>query len=163
MKHSNKLYVLKRIIEYFHSKETPKEIGRTKIQKLMFLINQNFNLGLEFTLYHYGPYSYEVADMIEFAVNEGLIIEEWNGAVGYRILPTDKLQELAPEDGFSADIESIISQYEDYTVKDLSIIATGLLVKQQSGIAKDQIPQKVHELKPKHNLSEIEELLANHL
>ncbi len=47
-------------------------------------------------------YSYEVADMIEFAVNEGFITEEWNGAVGYRILPTDKLQELEPEEGFQS-------------------------------------------------------------
>jgi uncharacterized protein YwgA len=163
MKYSNKLYVLKRIIDYFHSKESPKEIGRTKIQKLMFLINQNFNLGLEFTLYHYGPYSYEVADMIEFAVNEGFITEEWNGAVGYRILPTDKLQELEPEEGFTVNIESIISQFENYSVKDLSIIATGLLVKQQSGIVKEQIPKRVQELKPKHKLKEIEELLANHI
>lgn len=163
MKYSNKLFVLKKIIDYFQSRNPSKEIGRTKIQKLMFFINQRVNLGLEFSLYHYGPYSYEVASLIEFAVSEGLIVEEWNGAVGYKILPTERLEELVPDEEFRDDLDGIISEYENYNVKELSIIATGLLVKEQMGLASDLIPKKVHQLKPKYDLEEIDSLLSKHI
>lgn len=163
MKYSNKLFVFKRIIEYFQLKNPSIEIGRTKIQKLMFFINQRFDLGLEYTLFHYGPYSYEVAGLIEFAVNEGFITEEWNGAVGYKILATDKLIQIETADDFNAKIDSIIAEYEAYNVRELSIIATGLLVKEQMGISIDEIPEKVHQLKPKHSVEEINELILKHI
>jgi hypothetical protein len=54
--------------------------GRTKFQKMIFLAKQEFNLdlGFEFKLYYYGPYSFDLSDFIREQIKEGNIVEDTN-------------------------------------------------------------------------------------
>jgi len=111
MKYNYKVQYLKELINFLQANDPSGEIGRTKVQKLLFILDQKYNLGFNFTLYHYGPYSWDVSHLLQFAVNQELITEVWNQATGYKISPTNNLDNVETEEGIKENIENTISGF----------------------------------------------------
>ena len=55
-----------------------KVSGRTKLQKMIFLGQEEHSLGntFDFQLYHYGPYSFDLNKTLSEVIIEGLVTEE---------------------------------------------------------------------------------------
>jgi uncharacterized protein YwgA len=80
--------------------------GKTRLQKLMCLLEatlaeRRIRLGYHFQLYHYGPFSFDLANAIEELVEQGFLIEQPiampNGHIQYSYWLTDDGVKLAHE------------------------------------------------------------------
>lgn len=62
------------ILAIYLSKE--KQIdGRTKLQKILYLLSKKSNLNMGYEPYFYGPYSGDVSEVLQYARQDGLINE----------------------------------------------------------------------------------------
>jgi len=55
------------LVKSLKQKYPDRQIGKTVIQKMMYLLSRNGIMDFEFSMYHYGPYSSEVAGELNFA------------------------------------------------------------------------------------------------
>ena len=72
-----------------------RQIGKTVIQKMMYLLSRNGIMDFEFSMYHYGPYSSEVAGELNFAERSGIVEISWVDEKGYYIKPTNNVEEFS--------------------------------------------------------------------
>jgi uncharacterized protein YwgA len=62
------------ILAIYLSKEK-QIIGRTKIQKILYLLSKKSRLNMGYEPYFYGPYSGDVSEVLQYAKQDGLINE----------------------------------------------------------------------------------------
>lgn len=55
--------------------------GRTRLQKLFFLLDKKLNLDLKYEKSFYGPFSKRLSDLIELVVRDGVIKEDIGSSV----------------------------------------------------------------------------------
>jgi hypothetical protein len=51
-------------------------VGRTRVQKEIYFLQQRMSIEVSYTPYYYGPYSFDVASTLESLVAEGLLQED---------------------------------------------------------------------------------------
>ena len=76
-------YVIKNIKETYPE----KQISKTIIQKLFYLLSRKDVVDFNYSLYHYGPYSSEVSNELNFAEEIDFILIDWIPEKGYFISP----------------------------------------------------------------------------
>lgn len=138
-------YLVKKLKE----RNPEKQIGKTVLQKMMYLFEGRSNSDLGFTMYHYGPYSSEVEDYINLAEVLGLIKVDWKPEKGYFIEPNEPLN--LPSEVTSSEkemIDNLVNKYGDFSAIELSIIATAIYIKDNFGIGDNEIIDTVLSLKP---------------
>jgi len=66
---------LHKLLSLFRQVETIS--GRKKLQKIVYLLqDQGFDLEMDYSYYHYGPYSAELQAEVEELVESGFVVEE---------------------------------------------------------------------------------------
>jgi uncharacterized protein YwgA len=76
------------LLSFFRQVETIS--GRKKLQKIVYLLqNQGFDLEMDYSYYHYGPYSAELQAEVEELVENGFVVEE-RTSKGYEYHFTEK-------------------------------------------------------------------------
>lgn len=139
-----------------------KQIGKTVIQKMMYLLENECDLDFDYSMYHYGPFSKEVATNLEKAEKKDLVEMRWDKNKGYYINTSKSdidFNEYISESE-QKTIDKLVEKYGEYNAQELSIIATGLYVKNDhDDISDDKLVELVHELKPKHSKDRIEFLV----
>jgi len=70
------------LVKQLKEKYPDKQVGKTVIQKLMYLFESKSNGDFEFTMYHYGPYSSKVGEYVNIAEVLGLIKQNGNQRKG---------------------------------------------------------------------------------
>jgi len=150
------------LVKELYKKNPQKQIGKTIIQKLIFILSRRLKLNFDFSLYHYGPYSPEVSAEINFAENLGMINVQWEIENGYFIKPNNnKIQKF--ENFLSSKekrlIEEVVNRYGDFKAIELSLIATALYLMDYFNVPKNILAEKVHNLKPEYQLQFIKETL----
>lgn len=137
-------YVVKKLRE-----ENREQIGKTVIQKIIYLLTRE-NIGkFNYSLYLYGPYSSEVASELNFAEDTGMLKIDWVDEKGYFITPTDELNnylDLLTEEEKQA-IEKIVEKYGNLNVAELSIVATAFYVHDYFKVSGDKLIDTVKGLK----------------
>ncbi len=118
------------LVRKLYARHPDKQIGRTKIQKLMYLFDAKGGTDLGYSLYHYGPYSPKVTSFTNLAQAMGWLRILWDSDKGYFISPKREA-ELA---SFLAEnemkvIDTLVEEFGSYTATQLSVIATALFVK----------------------------------
>jgi uncharacterized protein YwgA len=165
MRKRNSMYDIKYILAYLVDqlkKQNSDTIGRTKIQKLIFLFSLKRDIDLNYSLYHYGPFSSYVSSELDVAQNMNLLISEYSPLSGYSI-KTNKACEVNTEQLSKDDIKiinNIIENYGDYSVNQLAIIATALYIKKNFGIKDDnELINSLHEIKSDFGIEYIRKIL----
>jgi hypothetical protein len=145
-------------------------LGITGVMKLMYLLQtvRGVDLGYSFRLYTYGPYDAQVLDDLNIAEREGLVRSEafdWHGGTGYLIkLGQNADQIVEHERNALAPVQDAISWATDNfgkrSASDLEVISTIIFVDRafsETGekVTSSKIAQRVHEIKPHHNLEKI--------
>ena len=154
-------YLVKKLKE----KYPEKQVGKTIIQKLLFLVETKSNLDFDYTLYHYGPYSSQIGEYIDLAETLGFISVEWNPKKGYFVEPSH------PEGNLLLNIESlhdllnlleeVIDNYGEFTANKLSIIATAIYIKNKFGIkSPGELVDAVLHIKPNNKRDWIKDVLT---
>ncbi len=140
------------------------KVGKTFIQKGVYLLQEGLgeNLGYDYKLHRYGPYSEELDRDIDNLKNYGLIeVEQNQKGHGFRITTTDKGRSLLKEN-FSHytvnddKLRKISSLIGTEPVRKMELIGTVLYFSKKS---KDvsEIKRLVNTVKPHFSDSEIEE------
>src|SRR3989338_2893888 len=88
-------YLVKRLEE----EHPTKQIGKTILQKLIFLFlrdikNSQISLDYKYSIYYYGPYSSELSADLNFAQDINFIRVEWASKLGYYIKLKEKKSEV---------------------------------------------------------------------
>lgn len=109
--------------------------GETHIQKAMYFLRELFPevIDYPFTLYKYGPFSFELRDDIGIMVAEGFLQALPMYPYGPKIIPgklSQKIKELFPKtlNKYDKKIEFVAEKLKNKTVLDLEAIATALFV-----------------------------------
>lgn len=146
-------------VDIFSKNYPERQIGKTYLQKLMFLSTNEKLIDAGYTLYNYGPFSIDVANEIEKAEAQGNIAITWKMDNGYFIKPKVDIaiQEYFTEDQLEL-IDGIIEKTHQFNAVELSIVATAMYVKDKATDF-DGLVKLVHAIKPKHGEDEIKDIL----
>jgi len=150
-------YLVKRIgIKY-----PGKQVGKTVIQKMMYLLARNNVVNFGYSMYHYGPYSAEVSGELNFAENSGIVQIKWIDDKGYFIDSTPKLKKfdslIAKEE--KQAIDEMIKKFGNFNAIELSIIATAFFLKDNFGVTDTNLVTVVHQVKQNHSINHIKSVL----
>jgi len=150
-------YLIKRL----HEEHTNKQIGKTFVQKMLYLLSREGVVGFDYSMYHYGPYSAGAASELNFAENRGLITVKWVDGAGYFAEATpelDRFKKLIQEDEKSV-INKLIDKYGDFSAVDLSLLATAYFMKDNFDTPDAFLADTIHNLKPRYTASYIQGVL----
>jgi uncharacterized protein YwgA len=156
------LFLVKKINEKYPS----KQIGKTLIQKMMYLIKREGVVDYTYSMYHYGPFSNEVSSDLNLCEALGMLTIDWNIDKGYIIKRKEDQsgKESIYEKELSNDdknkIEKIVEEYGSFSTKELSIITTAIFLKEEESIkSTDDLVKIVFSLKPDYSEDFIREIL----
>lgn len=152
------------IVNQMEKKFENKQVGKTVIQKMMYFLDYKDIKNFNYKMYHYGPFSSEVATNLDKAEKKGLVDINWVKNEGYYINTSDK--NISFEEMISKSerdfIERIIEEYGEYNAQELSIITTAFHVKKEhDDISDEKLIELVHSLKQKHDENRIKFLLES--
>jgi len=148
------------LVKKLKEKYPEKQIGKTVIQKLMYLIETKSDLDLGYTLYHYGPYSSMVNEYITLAETLGFVSVRWDYEKGYFIDPLKPNEDLLVDIEEKNSIKVIVDNYGNFTANELSIMTTALYIKNRFGVeSPENIISAVLQAKPKNKKEWIEKIL----
>jgi len=157
-------YLVKKMKEKYPS----SQIGKTVVQKLVYLLSRHGVGNFDYSLYHYGPYSSQVSSEITFAEEIGVLDIKWIPDKGYLISgkPTSSFRNLLSylDKKEIAKINKIIQKYGRYNATDLSIIATALFLKENFDVNDiSNLTLAVASLKPQFDKNKISNLIEETL
>jgi uncharacterized protein YwgA len=150
------------LVNYMQNKYPDKQIGKTMIQKMLYLMSLRGTIDIDYSMYYYGPYSQEVSNELDIAESIGVIEIKWIDDKGYFIkaIP-DALREF--ESILIADekdqISLIAEKFGIFNASELSIIATGFYLMNNFGIKEDRLVDAIHDLKQNHTTQYIKSAL----
>ena len=149
-------YLVKRLREKYES----KQIGKTVVQKMIYLLGLESDISFDYSMYHYGPFSKSAASALDLAKKYDLVEMEWRPKKGYFIDPTDKVSEKKLDDETSEALDEVVARFGGYSAVELSMIATGFYVKDNFEYGSDEeLVDTVSSLKSEHEKDWIEDLL----
>ncbi len=79
----NNVAMIGYLVKELNEKYPDAQVGKTVVQKMMFLLNRMKICDFNYTLYHYGPFSSEVANELDYASDLGIVEIEWEEDKGY--------------------------------------------------------------------------------
>ena len=156
--HGDTLPKIFEIVNLFTKSDLPSP-GKTHIQKICYFLKfQGEDLGYRFKIYHYGPYSFDLAnDLEELAALELIEIKDRETAWGNSIEITREGRKYNKKD-ISLEsknrIADIVEKLGEKTAKDLGIFATlhfvqkALMRREKEKPGKDKVVEETHDMKP---------------
>ena len=138
--------------------EKTDQVGKTTIQKMIYFLKKMGLVEYEYTLYHYGPYSFEVESEVEQLESSGVLSISWNPDRGYFIRLAEGYSVTELEEGVRGVIDSLVEKFGHKKAKELSLIATVLHF--YGRLPEDRIIEVVKSLKPQFSEAEIRDALV---
>ncbi len=147
-------YLVKELAEKYPREQT----GKTKIQKLIFLLSQKHIVDFDYSMHYYGPYSSQVSNELDFAESTKIIQSQWVEDKGFflKIGPNEKKFEDLLNEGVKNEIHQIASEMGKFNAKELTIIATYHFLAEKHDSKKDLI-EEIHKMKsyPKKDIRRV--------
>lgn len=152
-------YLVKRLLE----KHPNKQVGKTLVQKMIYLLSREGVVDFDYSMYHYGPYSSEVAGESDFAESAGIIDVTWKEKKGYFIKSSSNLAtfDLGPNKKKKQAVDKLVEKYGHFNAIELSIITTAYFLRDDFGVPEGKLAEVVHDVKPNHHLEFIQEKLRD--
>jgi uncharacterized protein YwgA len=139
-----------------------KQIGKTVIQKMVYISTIKGLLDANYSMHYYGPYSADVAGDLDFAESSGLLEIKWVNDKGYFVTSVpDKLEQLGEilNEKEKQEIDDIVARFGEYKANDLSIIATALYLRDKFELDNEKLVKSVNEIKDQYSASYIMHIL----
>ena len=134
-----------------------KDSGKTKIVKLLFLLQETFGvpLGYRFRLHHYGPYAFEVDDDLTSLELEGkLSVTPDAQGYGYHVisLRDPSPQSVVEADLYLAQLDGVLGRFGGESVNSLEILTTVVFLNQLTHTTGEELIARVSALKPRYSV-----------
>jgi uncharacterized protein YwgA len=142
-------YLIKKLNEDYPD----QQVGKTVVQKMVYLLSRKNIAKFDFSMYHYGPYSSELSAELSFIEKNGIIEITWKDNEGYFIKPTndsERFLSLINSDERKA-IDETVNQFGKFKAIDLSLIATALYLKDNFGVEDSKLADAVHNAKKRYS------------
>lgn len=135
-------------------------MGKTAVMKTIFMLQQvkHIDLGCEFSIYTYGPYSADVMEDIDELVSDGFLssnIYFCNNYIGYELSATESGIRTVPalKNEEIVALKDILDFVRGKSAKELELYSTIIYIEDwylKNRKANDMVAiiKKVHELKP---------------
>lgn len=137
-----------------------ERVGKTCIQKLMFLLERALKEDFDFRFHYYGPYSSSIDSELNYASFLKSVNIRWGDNFGYLITTGENAsvftEILSGEE--KSEIESVAKKYGKLSAKDLSVIASAYYLMENSNISGKELIHAVGKLKS-YDEKRIQELL----
>ena len=152
-------YLLKRMEDGYPD----KQIGKTIVQKMMYLLTREGTVDFNYSMYHYGPYSSEVSGELNFASSAGIVNINWVDDKGYFINSTQKLENFKNllTDQDTQVIDELVKKFGRFNAIELSLIATAFFLKDNFNVLDVKLAEVVHDAKPKYSHEYIKAVLQS--
>jgi hypothetical protein len=131
--------------------------GRSRLQKLLYVLSREGLVDLQFDLFFNGPYSDAVEGALGLAVRSGMLtvvrengrsIIRARGGVPGRVTP-----------GLREGADRCIRAYGFYDEKDLAILTTALFLEERHPLMPDELVKTVMEINPHFDMRRVCSLL----
>jgi len=143
-------------------------LGKTSMQKLMFLLQEVYKveLGYRFQLYTYGPYESKIMSDLDYAESLGVLQLEYDVDRGFEITPGPNKEELSPfnkkrllkEDRVA--IDKLIVRFGGKTARELELRSTLFFLAQDDPDWEEStLLERIKAIKPKYKVIELEAAL----
>lgn len=121
---NNAAYIIKRINDIWSEKP-----GKKTLQKIVFLIEQKgINLGYDYGLHFYGPYSEILDATTTFLSADGIIEFDYSGYS--HLMSIDEKNFIVKPDGLSAEqlkeIDALIKHFQGQSPSELELLTTAV-------------------------------------
>lgn len=150
------------VVKCVQDKYPSNQIGKTYIQKMMYLLKRKGILDVSYSIHYYGPYSMETAYELNFAENIGIISIKWIDDKGYFISAVqDNFEKLEQNiiDHEKQAVAEVVDRFGRFKAIELSIIATALYLQDNSEVSDTRLVEAVHNLKPEYPNDYIKHIL----
>lgn len=130
------------------------DIGKTKIQKMVYLLETVYgvDLGCNFILHQYGPYAESIdSDIHSLEIMGYVSIEPDPGGYGFHVRPLggdDDLESAAGE--FRESLDDLVGKMGDMEAWELEAASTICFLHEQ-GLSKSAVVEKLIRIKPRFN------------
>jgi len=158
-------------------KNTSSQFGKTALQKMIFLLQEVYNvdLGYKFDLYTYGPFTSELLQDLDLVESIGGVkvlptALGAGGVKGYQILPGERgeaVKEKAKEflDKISDSLNNLINNFGHYSAKSLELRSTIVyvakdMVRSKGTVDQSELVRIVKEIKPKFSSDDIQKAVT---
>ena len=156
---SNAAYVISKIIQICGQKP-----GKKKLQKLVFLIQEKgIDLGYEYGLHFYGPYSSNLDIETTTLSAEGIIKFDYSSGYSHKMSITEGCKVKSRLTNVQEKvIDSVIERFKDQSPSELELLTTAIYAYNNlQDKSMDSITQGVKKIKgSKYSKSEIENALS---
>lgn len=156
------------LVKKLNQKFPQKQIGKTLIQKLIFILSTESNdeplfKKYNYNLHYYGPYSPELSVDLDFAENLSFLNIQWN-RLGY-FISTNKSKDFEKylDSSEREKIDVIIDKYGSLNTKELSILATALYIKNNYNLNGETLVDSVKGIKTEYSEEEIRHIITTFL
>ena len=145
------------ILVVLQARSGHKHFGRTKLMKHVYFLSQvaGTEIGVNFELFTWGPFSKEVLEERERLIGLGLIDEEPPEEEGKSysiwVVEPSKVREASEKE------EAVLKHLDGLSAKDLEGMSTIHFVHQSINANKNEVVQTVKNLKPYFDVKELEE------
>jgi len=154
-------YFIGYLVKSLLNKYPNKQVGKTVVQKMCYLMSREGIADFDFSMYHYGPFSSEVEGELKFAKSSKIVKIRWVDDKGYFIEPGDKCNEFDNylEEKEKKNIDKCVNKYGDFNAQELSIIATAFYSRENFDARDDELVSIVKSLKPNFKKEQIKKIL----
>jgi len=152
--------------------ERQYNLGKIQLQKMVYFFQEKGkDLGYTYVIFHYGPFSFELAEDIErLKTLRVLNIEPDDAGYGYHITPGVHSNVFTTNDSVinanTHALDTIIDTLGMMTASEIELVATihyvfSVLRETNQGDIREDVIRSVAELKPQFNSEQIAHALAN--
>ncbi|RMF79268.1 MAG: hypothetical protein D6744_09280 [Planctomycetota bacterium] len=150
-------------------KDSGERLGKTAAQKLLYLLQESFDVpvGYRFRFYTYGPYDSAVMRDIDYGHATGILDVEYDEDRGYSIKPGSGVSQIAEvrEDfgkQYHEQLDRLFALFGRLTARELELLATLVYVNRDDPeLSRSDLCDRVKKLKPKYERCEIEKQIEN--
>jgi hypothetical protein len=132
-------------------------MGRSRLQKLFYVLSREGHFNIAFDLFMNGPYSDTVEDALGTAVDSGMmsaVMENGRSSISARAGASCKLPPHLKDEA-----NRCIRAYGFYDEGDLAIVTTALFLEDSHGLGPDDLIRAVMEVNPRFDARRVCSLL----
>jgi uncharacterized protein len=127
-----------------------KQIGKTKIQKLVYLLTRENMVKFDYSMHYYGPYSSQVSDQLSLAESAGIIESRWREDKGFFLKvgskEEPKYEHLLSEKD-TREIDELVRRFGLFDTKELTIVTTYLFLRDSPDGPQNDLVEEIHKIK----------------
>jgi len=131
--------------------EGVRQIGKTFVQKISYLVARKLKTDFGHTMYYYGPFSSDIEGAISLAKGLQQINVEWRDGEGFFIEPRQTEWADRLPDEVKNVVDRVLDRFAKRSAVELSIITSAFYIMDHFNIPEEKVVDAILRMKPEHD------------